>query len=116
MAENANDSEKKIVVPRPVGIDFKVPDSVSTLYASEVAVQVILTDFVLSFFEVRIPILQPGFDSETTMLDAQCVGRIAISSEKIPDLIRTLESQYRRFAGQTAIPIDEDSEHEVGSA
>ena len=82
---------------------FSVPDELLTRYANEVAVQVLHTEFVLSFFEVRLPITTPK-SSKTgnplSSIKATCVSRVAISVERIPALIDILRSRFEKFASE----------------
>jgi hypothetical protein len=82
---------------RTVDIEFKIPNNLPTYYATELAVQAVLTEFVLSFFEVKIPITTESvFDGDTGkgVIRADCVARIAISAAKIPDVIKVLQGRY----------------------
>lgn len=83
-----------------VKIDFQVPDAVRTEFANEVAIQALHTEFILSFFEVRLPIIRDPKDKPKDIAKAikpLCVSRVAISAERIPDLIKALQDRLERF-------------------
>lgn len=99
---NTNEQKEKVINEDKVQeflLDFAVPDDIKTLYANEMAVQDMQTEFILSFFEVRLPIngkrdLELGKDST---LKPICVSRLAISVERIPDIIKVLQSRFEKF-------------------
>jgi len=69
---------------------FEASDNISTLYATEVGLQLVHTELVMSFFEVRLP--YEKIESDTN-LKAKCISRVAISIAKLPDIIQSLQMQ-----------------------
>ncbi len=87
---------------RVVGIEFRIPNNLPTYFATELAVQAILTDFVFSFFEVKIPLTPESVFDDTGKgrLRADCVARVAISAAKIPEVIKVLQNGYDSFLAE----------------
>lgn len=97
MAENnkTEDGAEDQRANKTIALNFHVSDKLATYYANEVAVQTIHTEFVFSFFEFRVPIGPPNTPPDS--ISANCVARVAISAEKVPDVIKALQNQFDRF-------------------
>lgn len=93
-----NDSSEDI----DIDVNFHFSPELVTAYVNEVAVQTIQTSFVLSFFEFRVP-LSENKEASKPVLDAVCVGRVALSMEKIPGIIEALQSAYDELAEERGI-------------
>ena len=80
-------------------LDFHVPNEVRTKFAQEVAIQAVHTEFILSFFEVRLPIVQTNMSEKdvASLIKTICVSRVALSAERIPSLIEALQSRLAKF-------------------
>lgn len=78
-----------------VKLDFDIPRDVITRYANEMTVQRLGNEFVLSFFEVRVPIFPASTIPENIQEKVKviCVGSVVLSSEKIPNIINALQTQ-----------------------
>lgn len=85
---------------RVIKLSFPVPDDVRTDYVNEVAIQTLHTEFILSFFEVRLPVTTENGaskDNVPTSLEARCVSRVALSVERIPAMISALSGHLKTF-------------------
>src|SRR5258708_4011536 len=80
---------------KTVSIDFRIPDNYPTSYANEMITQTIHTEFILSFFELKIPL--PNEENSPSTLRADCIARVALSADKIPDIINVLATQHKIF-------------------
>lgn len=83
-----------------IRLSFPVPPDVPTTYANEVAIQAVHTEFILSFFEVRLPVTvgtEASSANIPTSLEAQCVSRIVLSVERIPAIINALSQRFKAF-------------------
>lgn len=76
-------------------VQLQIGSDIKTLYANEVAVQTLHSEVVLSFFEVRLPLLLMK-DSENKAV-GQCVGRVAMPLGRIPAFIEALDSQFSSY-------------------
>ena len=92
-------SNKRQVLSRPTPIDWYIPDDVQSRYATNFVVQPGPNEFMLSFFEIRPPIITGSVEQLKAQMEkiesvkAICVARIIISREQLPDIIRILQSQ-----------------------
>jgi len=95
-------NKTKIAAPTRItgNVKFQVADDIPTHYVTEVAVQLVQTEIVLSFFEVRVPITKVPANSD---LDAKCISRIAISVSKLPNLIQSLQLQMHHISTLTEL-------------
>ncbi len=91
MEEEIKDTEPE-KTDLPLQVELRIGNDVKTFYANEVAVQVLHSEVVLSFFEVRIPFLMSK-DSANKAI-GQCVGRIAMPLGRVPAVIEALDSQF----------------------
>ncbi len=73
-------------------VELQISNDVKTFYANELAIQVLHSEVVLSFFEVRLP-FRLSKDSENKAIGL-CVGRIAMPLGKVPEIIEALDSQF----------------------
>ncbi len=94
MEENIKETNSK-KGKQMLELEFKVGDDIKTLYANEVAVQIIQSEVVLSFFEVRLPI-----KADVGKAIGQCVGRFAMPIGRIPAIIEALDSQFSGHLAQ----------------
>ncbi len=80
-------------------LDFVIPEDIKTFYVNEMAIQDMQTEFILSFFEVRVPIIrkQDLKSIKESTLKPICVSRLAISVERIPDIIKVLQDRLDIF-------------------
>ena len=85
---NANSQRNEVF------LDFIVPSDIPTHYINEMSVQDFQTEFILSFFEVRTPIVLPD---NVGSIKAHCVARVAVSVERIPEFIKALDSRFKAF-------------------
>ncbi|HEX8195923.1 MAG TPA: hypothetical protein VF571_07025 [Pyrinomonadaceae bacterium] len=75
-------------------VTFEIDGNIKTIYANEMAIQALHSEIVMSFFEVRLPLVQLGQPNTAT---AQCVGRIAMPLGKVPNIIDALETQFNKY-------------------
>ncbi len=96
MSDEEQEKPGQISLP----LEWHMPENVSSRYADNFIVQGRKNDFVLSFFESFIPpfVGTPeetlAFLEKITSIHAECVGRIVVSPEMIPDIIKALQSTY----------------------
>ena len=86
-----------------IPIEWEFPDGLISRYANNFVVQHSETEFVIQFFEILPPILLGTPDRIQTQIEqiktirAECVGRIIISTEKMPEFIHVLQENYEKF-------------------
>ncbi len=85
--------------PVELPIAWHVSERVITRYTNNIVVQNTGNEFVVSFFEIRPPIILGDSTEEMKKLDsigAECVARIVISSERMRDFIEILTTNYNQ--------------------
>ncbi len=100
MEEKATQEVKSEGEIKNLSLEFLIPENLPTVYANEMAIQTIHTEFVLSFFELRLPLVPPIDTKQKGKLNANCVARVVLSVEKIPDIIRVLQGRFDEFIRQ----------------
>lgn len=84
-------------------IEWHVPDSIQSRYATNVLVQALHYEFIISFFETKLPpfIGQPEevkakFEQAGT-IQAECIGRIIVAAEQLPSIINALQTSLEAY-------------------
>lgn len=83
---------------RQVPIEWYVPESVVSGYATNMTLQRTEHEFILSFYEQRLPILlgvpQESF-SQIESVRAFCFARVTIASARFPGFMEVLQRALR---------------------
>ncbi len=83
-----------------VSVAWHVSEQISSRYADNVVVQAKKHDATISFFEVQIPPFVGTPDETREFLEklgtvrAECVGRIVVSVDLLPEIIKALQTTY----------------------
>jgi hypothetical protein len=86
-----------------VPIEWHIPDDIQARYATNLVVQHLEHEFVISFFEIKPPILlgDPKEIAEKAQavksIKAKCIAQIIVAEERMPDFIRTMQDNLRHF-------------------
>jgi hypothetical protein len=81
-----------------IPIEWHIPDSIQSVYASNVFVQPGEYEIALSFFETHPPILtgspEENLDKikQLGAIQAKCVARVIIDPDLVPKLIQALQT------------------------
>jgi uncharacterized protein DUF3467 len=104
MAENTPE------VPRgEVRIHWYIPDDLVSRYATNFIVQHGEHEFILSFFDIQLPILLGPSTEVKTQIEqlrsvrANCVGQIIIAAERMPELIRILQENLQTYLSKQEV-------------
>ena len=106
--EEKNDKlpSQLIAVPHVLNINWKVPESIQTLHATNVVIQQRGTEFHLHFFEVIPPIVvgtsqeQAQAYHQMEFVDGKCVARIVLSLENMQGFIQAINESMNNFQEQ----------------
>lgn len=97
MSENKQENvPQHIAVP----IEWHVSESIKNQYADNVVVQARRHDLIISFFETQLPPFGGSPEETRTFLEqlgsirAECVGRIIVAPELMPEIIQALQTGY----------------------
>ncbi|MBI4321049.1 MAG: DUF3467 domain-containing protein [Chloroflexi bacterium] len=91
-------------------LEWYVPESIISRYATNMAVQFSGQEFIISFFEARPPLVIGSPDVVKKELEqmqavrAECVARIIVSKERMPVFVNVLQQQIQRSLGH----VDEE--------
>ena len=86
---------------------FSGDEDVVTRYATNLVVQHTEHEFVISFYEARIPPLIGTPEENRAVLQqmgavtAQCVARIVVAPGRMPDFVRALQENLERYQAHT---------------
>jgi len=92
---------EKIPQVQQLPIEWNIPDDLVARYATNMAVQRLENEFLISFFEIKPPIIlgEPANIEEKLKelksIRANCVAQIIVSVDKMPDFVRALESNLK---------------------
>jgi len=92
---------EKIPQVQQLPIEWNIPDDLVARYATNMAVQRLENEFLISFFEIKPPIIlgEPANIEEKLKelksIRANCVAQIIVSVDKMPDFVRGLESNLK---------------------
>lgn len=78
-------------------IKWYVPDSMHSIYASNILVQILENEFKLSFFETKPPIRINESYPVATEIRADCVASVILHPKKVISLIEALQRQVNVF-------------------
>ncbi len=82
---------------------YDVPASLETRYATNFTVQHTDQEFVLGFYEVRLPVLVGSPEEnlaavrEMSAVTAQCVARLVVTPARMAELIQVLTANYEHY-------------------
>lgn len=89
-----------------LSIDWRFPEGLQTRYANNVLVQAGRFEFIISFFEVQLPILLGSPEENKAKLEeigsvrADCVSKIVMSPEIVPALIMALQTELEKYRSE----------------
>jgi hypothetical protein len=97
--EQKRDPSGNITLP----VDWHVSENIQSRYATNMVSQPIQHEFVISFFEAQPPILV-GTPEENKMrfqelgaIRAECVARIIVAAERLPEFIEVLQTTLATY-------------------
>ena len=100
------EQEEREEQPSPIiniPIEWPVPESIQSQYASAVFVQAGPYELAISFFETRPPILTGTPEENKAKLKemgsirAECVSKIILSPEVLPGFISALQTELEKY-------------------
>jgi hypothetical protein len=82
---------------------WRVPEDISTRYATNLVVQHSEHEFIISFFEA-IPPLLIGEPAEIRAeleklgdIEARCVARVVVAAKRMPEFVRVLQQNLEKY-------------------
>jgi Protein of unknown function (DUF3467) len=101
--------EDKIVVEQEreeahaLPIEWYFPEHIASRYATNLVVQNTEHEFTISFFEVHPPLLLGSPEErelqlqQTKSIRAECVARVIIAAERMPEFVRVIQGQIEVY-------------------
>ena len=86
-----------------VPVEWYTPDEIKTYHATDMTVSFTGHDFVVSFFEVRPPVILGSMSERIAQskviksVRKQCVTRVAVNVDRLPAFIKALQTNLRRY-------------------
>lgn len=81
-----------------VPIEWVIPEDIFPRFASNMVIQHLENEFLISFFEIKPPI-RIGEVNEVEKIDkvkADCVCQVIVSEKKLPEFIKVLEESLQK--------------------
>src|SRR5262245_43564203 len=79
-----------------VPIEWRIPDHIISRYATNLVAQRTENEFVLSFFELHPTLILGEIPDNIESIPAECVGRIIIARDKMPEFVSVLQEHLRK--------------------
>ena len=90
----------------PVPVEWYIPEHIKTYYVTDMTVQFTGHDFVVSFFELRPPVILGSISERMEQakrlksVRKQCITRVAVNVERMPDFIKAFQTNLKRYKDQ----------------
>jgi hypothetical protein len=95
-------SEKEQPGEISVPLEWNVSNDIVARYATNMVVQRLENEFLITFFEVKPPILLGEPDQiakrvkELKSIQANCVAQVIVAADKMPSFVKALETNLQR--------------------
>jgi hypothetical protein len=93
-----------------VPINWEQPGDIPTYYATNIVIQSLGQEFLLSFYEVRPPIITGSLEEHTAEfaqgIPAKCVGRIIVSPGRLQQFSTLLQKHLEHLLANQE-PVEE---------
>lgn len=99
MSDENEQASQHIALP----VEWHVSEQISSRYADNVVIQTKKHDATISFFEVQIPPFVGNVEETRTFLEkrgplqAECVGKMIVAVDFLPELIQALQKAYDEY-------------------
>jgi len=98
----ANNSHEEIQLP----INWNIPEDIVARYATNMVIQRLENEFLISFFEIKPPIILDTPEKVSQKLrnmksmQANCVAQIIVAENKLPAFIDALKRNFDRLVSE----------------
>ena len=85
-----------------IPLEFEIPTDIPTLYATNITIQHTEHEYILSFYEIREPVLLGSREENLETLKklgsvkARCIARIAVAPGRMPLFIKAIQDNMAR--------------------
>jgi hypothetical protein len=103
-----SDQEEQQTEEREVPIEWIVPDSIVSQYATNMIIQHFEHEFILSFFETQPPLII-GIPSKEQLeslksVKSTCIARIVIAPERMQNFVNALQTNLEKWLSKQRSP------------
>lgn len=101
-----NDREQKEKHEITLPVDWHFSEHIRSQYANNMLIQAGRFEFTISFFEMQLPILSGTPEDNRAKLEemgeirAECVSKIVLPPELVPELINALQTELEKYKSQ----------------
>ena len=92
-----------------VEIDFNIPDSIVTRFATNMTIQTIENEFKISFFELKMPLDFSVPKKPPKTIRADCVASVIVTVDRLPKFINAMQAQLGNFMTKHNIEIPKET-------
>ena len=82
---------------KAVPIEWHIPDTIITRFATNMVVQTIENEFKVLFFELKAPFLLTPQQAHPDVIPADCVASVIITADRLPKFIEVLQRQLAQY-------------------
>lgn len=88
-------------------VEWHIPDDIPLRYATNLVIQRLENEFLISFFEIRPPIILGSPEEvvekvkEFKSIRANCVAQIIVAADKMPDIVKALQTNLEKTRDQS---------------
>ncbi|MFN8376696.1 MAG: hypothetical protein U0694_27965 [Anaerolineae bacterium] len=87
---------------REIPVEWVIPTGIISRYATNLVVQFTGNEFILHFFEAHPPFtLNPEALDELKSIPAECVARVIVAANRMPELLEVLQTHVSKFVVET---------------
>jgi hypothetical protein len=103
-------SEQQVIIP----LEWHIPEHIKSSYADNIIVQTRKNDNIISFFETQLPPFAGTDEENRAFLEkldsvrAECVARIIVAPELLPEIIKALQIAYDGYRSGKSIERSAD--------
>ncbi len=101
-------AKKSIVQKKELPLEWHIPENIPVRYATNLVIQRLENEYLISFFEVLPPILL-GTPEEIgeklgtlNSVRANCVAKIIVSANKMPEFVSVMQRNLEKAITQSA--------------
>lgn len=97
------EQEKRTHQQVALRLDWHIPEHIKSQYADNILVQSRRHDVIISFFESQVPPFGGTPEENRALLEkldsirAECVGRIVVAVDLLPEIIKALQMAYDEY-------------------
>ena|SRR5947209_19481006 len=99
----SEEEQKRNSVGLTLPVEWHVSENIQSRYATNIVVQPIQHEFVISYFEAQPPIILGTSEEnrakyqELGAIRAECVARVIVAAERLPEFIEAMQTSLAAY-------------------